>query len=111
MDSLWNDVRQALRMFRANPGLTAIAVLSLAIGIGPNCAIFSLMDALGFRPLPIRDPAHLITISSATDIDPDEKCSYPEYRDIGERIRSLNDVAVAVPRALGSAEARNHPAS
>ena len=109
MDTFWSDVRQALRMFRANPGLTGVAVLSLAIGIGPNCAIFSLMDALGFRPLPIRDPAHLLTISSATDIDPDEKCAYPEYRDIRERVRSLVDVAASVPRALGVSGGQEPP--
>lgn len=51
METLWNDIRYALRTFRANPGLTAVAALSLAIGIGPNAAVFSLIDGLGFRTI------------------------------------------------------------
>jgi hypothetical protein len=62
METLWTDIRYPLRTFRANPGLTAVAVLSLAIGIGPNAAVFSLIDGMGFRPLPIRDPASLLVV-------------------------------------------------
>ncbi len=56
METLLLDVRYALRVFRANPALFATAVLSLAIGIGPNSVLFSVIDAVGYRPLPIRDP-------------------------------------------------------
>ncbi len=95
MDSLWSDIRNALRAFRANPGLTAVAVLSLAIGIGPNSAIFSLVDAIGFRPLPIRDASHLVMVSSANEGGRDRGVSYPVYREVRDLAHAFSSVAVS----------------
>jgi predicted permease len=58
------DVRYALRMMRRSPGFSAVAILSLALGIGANTAIFSLIDRLALRPLPVRDPGQLVELLS-----------------------------------------------
>jgi putative ABC transport system permease protein len=63
VDSVWQDVRYAARSFRRNPGFTAVAVVTLALGIGINSTIFSLADGVLFRPLPYRDPGRLFHLS------------------------------------------------
>src|SRR5262245_49967055 len=61
--AMWyRDVRYALRLMRRNPGFTAVAAGSLAIGIGANAAIFSLADAMILRPLPVRAPAEIVCV-------------------------------------------------
>src|SRR5262245_43000658 len=56
LETLWQDLRYGLQMLRRNPGFTAVAVLSLALGIGANTAIFGLMDAVLLRMLPVKKP-------------------------------------------------------
>src|ERR1039458_2369482 len=62
MGSLWNDVRFGLRTLRKNFGFTVTAVLILALGIGANTAIFSLVDNVLFRPLPVERSSELVNI-------------------------------------------------
>jgi predicted permease len=62
MATLRQDVRYALRMLRRSPGFTAVAVLSLSLGIGANTAIFGLIDTLMLRSLPVRDPGRLVEL-------------------------------------------------
>jgi|HubBroStandDraft_6_1064221.scaffolds.fasta_scaffold00779_14 predicted permease len=62
METLWNDLRYGWRMMRRSPGFAAVAVLTLAIGIGANAAIFSIVNGVVLRPLPFPDSSRIVTI-------------------------------------------------
>jgi hypothetical protein len=70
IEILLQDLRYGFRMLRRNPGFTAVAVLSLALGIGANTAIFTLIRALMLKPLPIANPRGLVQIRQETPRGP-----------------------------------------
>jgi putative ABC transport system permease protein len=101
MRSVVQDVRFALRTLRRNPGVTGVVILSLAIGIGPNAAIFSVIDAIGFRPLAIRDPARLVRLDTVDAAHRRGTTSYPDFRDIRTNATQLSAVAAWVMNVAG----------
>ena len=88
------DLRYALRTLRKNPGFTAVAVLTLALGIGVNTTIFSLYNALALRPLPVKDPGRVVRLFRTHPGEPGAGVfSYPEYVDFRDRIPVLSGLA------------------
>jgi putative ABC transport system permease protein len=97
MDTLLQDVRYAFRMLAKNPGFAAIATLTLALGIGANTAIFSVVNAVLLRPLPYRDPARLVLMNEETKQLPGMSVAYPTYLDWRNRNRSFERISAVQP--------------
>jgi putative ABC transport system permease protein len=89
-----NDLRFAIRQLFKNPAFTVIACFALALGIGANTAIFSVVNAVLLRPLPYPDPDRLIVLRERTNVFPQGSASYPNYLDWREAQRSFTDLAL-----------------
>jgi len=84
MDTLRNDIRYALRRMARSPGFTAVALISLSIGIGINAAVFALIQDFLFRDLPYRNADELVEVYLTQDVFPFSPLSYPDYLDVKE---------------------------
>ena len=94
LERLWQDLRHSRRMLAKNPGFTLVAVLSLGIGVGANCAMFSMADMMLFRPLPVPRPTEVLTLGSTNfQISASQydflRASYPDYVDVRDHSQSF----------------------
>src|SRR6202047_5207988 len=96
MEILFNDIRYAFRIMRKSPGFTLIIILTLALGIGANTSIFSIVNAVLLRSLPFYDPSRLVKITfNNPGIDlHDVRFSVPELEDLKARADIFNGVSV-----------------
>src|ERR1700746_2666436 len=99
MNALLQDIRYALRQLRKSPGFTAVAVFTLALGIGANTAIFSVVNALLLKMLPVRDPQQLMVVGDPTltgtrsnGTPRTDVFSYPLYKQLRQGNSVFNDL-------------------
>src|SRR5215470_17224668 len=89
LETLWQDMRYGARMLLKKPGFTLVAVLTLALGIGANTAIFTLVNAVFLKPLPVAEPARLMSVfgtdeknrGAQTNFSPVSWLNFKDYRD------------------------------
>jgi hypothetical protein len=99
LETMWQDVRYAARTLRRSPGFTAVAVLSLALGIGANTAIFTLINALMLRSLPVSHPEQLVELLSRYPGEPRlSSFSWRHYEHFRDHNQSFSEL-LATSRA------------
>src|SRR5260370_6051267 len=100
MNTLWQDIRYAVRMMGKNWSVTSIVVMVLALGIGANAAIFSVVNAALLRPLPYADPDKLVRLSEDAPNVPQMSISYPNFLDWREQNKVFSGIAGMQFRSL-----------
>jgi len=108
MTNLIHDVRYALRLFRRSPGFTVTAVMTLALAIGANTAIFSAVKGVLISPLPYPDPDRLVRLFEESDRTPHFPMAPADFRDYRDELQSFSGIAAYFRRDLQIGEA-NHP--
>jgi putative ABC transport system permease protein len=108
MDTLGQDLWLAFRKLRKSPGFTLIAVLTLALGMGANSAIFSVVDAVLLRPLPMADSERLVRVYSVSRSDKGSSSAL-DFRDMREKNRSFQELAAADGAELNLTGAGQEP--
>jgi predicted permease len=104
METLRQDLTYALRTLRRNPGFTAVVVLTLALGIGANSAIFTVLDQILLRQLPVQKPEELVMLDGPGPFSGrthnDHTFSYPMYRELRDRNQGFTGVLARFPTSI-----------
>lgn len=105
MATVMNDVRYGFRLLTRNPGFTAVAVLTMAVGIAANTTVFSWIHAVLLNPFPgAGAPERIVMLETLTPSGEHIPTSYPDYRDLRDNLRLFEGIAVAQPRPLNMGE-------
>jgi putative ABC transport system permease protein len=94
MTTLWQDIRYGVRMLWKNRGITAIVIFALALGIGANTAIFSVVNTVLLRPLPYPDAENLVFLNEKSPVLDEMSISYPNFTDWREHNQSFEHIGV-----------------
>ncbi|MEK6301933.1 MAG: ABC transporter permease [Acidobacteriota bacterium] len=109
METLWQDLKFGVRALIKNPGFAAVAVITLALGIGVNSTVFSIVNAYLFQPLPVKDPDQLVALGTKdSTFEVPYEMSYPNYEDIRDRTDVFSDV-IAFQNAVFNLAAEGQP--
>jgi macrolide transport system ATP-binding/permease protein len=100
IEELWQDLRYGVRTLWKKPGFTLVAVLTLALGIGANTAIFSFVNAVLLRPLPVAKPERLVYVFGGVRTNPYNVSSYPDYVDYRDRNKVFSELIAYSPITL-----------
>jgi hypothetical protein len=100
MDTLLQDVRYALRLWRKRPAFAFVAILTLALGVGANTAMFSIVNAVLLRPLPYANADRLVSVWSRTTAYPRGLLSYTEYEEIREQSGTLDTLGLYLAQSV-----------
>jgi hypothetical protein len=103
LERIWQDLYHGARMLAKNPAFTLVAVISLAIGIGANCAMYSWADALLLRPLPVARPGEVVTVGAKASLAGFTSLvnCYPDFRDLRDRSRSFDNLTAFTNLTVG----------
>lgn len=102
----WRDSSYGFRMLRKHPVVTVVAILSMALGIGPNVAVFSLVNAFLLRPIPVAQPERLASLYTIDVKNPSKlRLSFLNYRDLKENLkREFSDILLHAPASLSMSD-------
>ncbi|HEY6342763.1 MAG TPA: ABC transporter permease [Bryobacteraceae bacterium] len=105
IERFWQDLSRGCRMLAKNPAFAAVSVVSLAIGVGANAAMFSWADALLLRPLPVPRPGEVMSVGTKVNLEGFSNLinSYPDYRDLRDNNRSFEALAAFCNVTVGFA--------
>src|SRR5215475_10990239 len=98
MQTIWQDLRYGARILMKKPGITLIAVLTLALGIGANTAIFSVVNGVLLKPLPYREPEQLIRLFESSQTQPRFPVARGNFQDYREQNATLAGMALYTRR-------------
>ena len=100
---MWRDAKFGLRTLKRSPTFTIVAVLTLAIGIGANLAIFSVMLAVLLRPLPYPEPERLVAVIQVDEDKAPLLASFTKFTQVKEQSKTLSEIAAYFPLTMSLA--------
>lgn len=109
LDTVWQDVRYGVRQLRSNPGFTAVAVLTLALGIGANTAIFSVINSVLLRPLPFREPGRLVELRESEEAPGNYPLNGADYLEWQAQSRTFEGTSLYSWQSAVSASGASEP--